>query len=52
LLAGADGEGGAAFLLRETGQEGLVILQERLETLCQRAAQVMDAALMRLPKGR
>jgi glutamate-ammonia-ligase adenylyltransferase len=46
------GEGGAAFLLRETGQEGLVILQERLETLCQRAAQVMDAALMRLPKGR
>ncbi|MFU8776922.1 MAG: glutamine-synthetase adenylyltransferase [Roseovarius sp.] len=46
------GEGGAAFLLRETGQEGLAMLQERLETLCQRAAQVMDAALMRLPKGR
>jgi glutamate-ammonia-ligase adenylyltransferase len=46
------GEGGAAFLLRETEQEGLAMLQERLETLCQRAAQVMDAALMRLPKGR
>lgn len=46
------GEGGAAFLLRETEQEGLAMLQERLETLCHRAAQVMDAALMRLPKGR
>jgi len=27
-------------------------LQDRLETRCRRAASVMDAALMRLPKGR
>ncbi len=46
------GEGGAAFLLRETGQEDLSMLQDRLEGVCHRAASVMDAALMRLPKGR
>jgi glutamate-ammonia-ligase adenylyltransferase len=46
------GEGGAAFLLRETGQEGLAMLQERLETLSREASEVMGAALVRLPKGR
>ncbi|MDT8327593.1 MAG: bifunctional [glutamine synthetase] adenylyltransferase/[glutamine synthetase]-adenylyl-L-tyrosine phosphorylase [Roseovarius sp.] len=50
LDPGLMGEGGAAFLLRETGQEDLVALQETLETTCAKAARVIDAALERLPE--
>ncbi|MDA3856763.1 MAG: glutamine-synthetase adenylyltransferase, partial [Roseovarius sp.] len=44
------GEGGAAFLLRETGQEDLARLAAHLGETCIRAAGVIDAALERLPK--
>ncbi|WP_294609197.1 glutamine-synthetase adenylyltransferase [uncultured Roseovarius sp.] len=43
------GEGGAAFLLRETGQEDLAGLKTCLEEACGGAARVIDAALERLP---
>ncbi|WP_297774124.1 glutamine-synthetase adenylyltransferase [uncultured Roseovarius sp.] len=45
------GEGGAAFLLRETGQENLGMLQKSLETSCGRAASVIDAALAHRPEA-
>ena len=44
------GEGGAAFLLRETGEEDLPGLEAHLGARCKRAAGVIDAALERLPK--
>ena len=44
------GEGGAAFLLRETGQENLARLEACLEGASKAAARVIDAALERLPR--
>jgi len=43
------GEGGAAFLLRETSEETLSMLEERLNTACAAAAEVIDARLDRTP---
>jgi glutamate-ammonia-ligase adenylyltransferase len=43
------GEGGAAFLLRETEEEKLSMLEERLNTACAAAAAVIDACLDRIP---
>ncbi|SEK50536.1 glutamate-ammonia-ligase adenylyltransferase [Roseovarius azorensis] len=43
------GEGGAAFLMRETGQKDLEMLQEALSAACADAAAVIDAALVRPP---
>jgi glutamate-ammonia-ligase adenylyltransferase len=39
------GEAGAAFVLRETGEESLAALETRLSELCAEAAQVIEAAL-------
>ena len=39
------GEAGAAFVLRETGDESLDALQRRLDEACRDAAQVIDAGL-------
>jgi glutamate-ammonia-ligase adenylyltransferase len=41
------GEGGAAFLLRETAEETLSVLEDRLTTTCAAAAEVIDACLDR-----
>jgi len=46
------GEGGAAFLLRETKEESLDMLETRLRDTCADAAKVIDAGLARTPKGR
>ena len=43
------GERGAAFLMRETGQKDLEMLQEALSAACADAAAVIDAALVRPP---
>lgn len=43
------GEGGAAFLMRETGQKDLEMLQNALSAACAGAAEVIDAALVRPP---
>ena len=43
------GEGGAAFLLRETKEESLDMLETRLGETCAAAAQVIDACLARTP---
>ena len=45
------GEGGRAFLLRQTGYPGLDALEDRLGAVTRRAGQVIDAALDRPPKG-
>ncbi|MEI4231756.1 bifunctional [glutamine synthetase] adenylyltransferase/[glutamine synthetase]-adenylyl-L-tyrosine phosphorylase [Roseovarius sp. D22-M7] len=47
LAPGKIGEGGAAFLLRETKEESLEMLQTRLDEICAEAAQVIDACLAR-----
>jgi len=43
------GEGGSAFLLRETGREDMTTLRTELEAACEAAAGVITAALQRLP---
>jgi glutamate-ammonia-ligase adenylyltransferase len=43
------GEGGAAFLLRETKEESLEMLETRLTDTCAAAAEVVDACLARAP---
>ncbi len=50
LDPGLMGESGAAFLLRETGQQDLARLEACLESASKAAAGVIDAALERLPK--
>lgn len=44
------GEGGAEFVLRETGYETLTALSDDLEQATRNAAKVIDAALTRLPQ--
>lgn len=43
------GEGGAAFVLRETGFDSITALQDGLEQTCATAAEVIDAALAAEP---
>ena len=45
------GEGGAGFVLRETGHDTLACLQGELEQATLWAGQVIDAALARRPEG-
>jgi glutamate-ammonia-ligase adenylyltransferase len=45
------GEGGTAFLLRETGLKDMGMLRRELETTCEAAAAVIEAALKRAPTG-
>lgn len=51
LDARALGEGGRAFLLRQTGCDGVDELENRLDTLTHQAGDVIDAALGRRPEG-
>ena len=51
LDARALGEGGRAFLLRQTGFDGLDLLEKRLDAVTRRAGEVIDAGLGRPPKG-
>ncbi|MEP3035543.1 MAG: glutamine-synthetase adenylyltransferase, partial [Pseudoruegeria sp.] len=44
------GVGGAAFLLRETGMETLDELEQSLTSHAERAAQIIEAALLRAPQ--
>lgn len=45
------GEGGRAFLLRETGLKDMEMLRRELESACDAAALVIEAALSRSPSG-
>lgn len=45
------GEGGTAFLLRETGMKDMAMLERELEAACDAAAAVIEAALRRSPAG-
>ncbi|SLN69956.1 Glutamate-ammonia-ligase adenylyltransferase [Roseovarius litorisediminis] len=45
------GEGGTAFVLRETGHENLPELQASLDAATAQAGRIIDAALNRKPKG-
>jgi len=52
LAPGKIGEGGAAFLLRETNEESLDMLETRLGKTCDAAARAIDACLARTPEER
>jgi glutamate-ammonia-ligase adenylyltransferase len=52
LAPGRIGEGGAAFLLRETNEESLDMLETRLGKTCDAAARAIDACLARTPEER